>query len=230
MRIFYWWRYLLTWIIITIKRVSKLLPISSYSDYQKFVIISSPRSGTTLLHTYLNSHLNILSLGEVLRGQLEKFGTFKSVDNFIFTPQPKLIQSMGFKMFYEQHEAPFFEDVFAEVVNDRSVKIIHLIRRDFKAQLQSLRQAWGSGEWSSTKVSLNVEENIIPEEDLMAYSEKQQEFIMTFRKVFSEHPYLELSYEELADNPDKTLLTVQKFIGVVPRKLFTLLKKQRRSH
>ncbi len=48
------------------KQLLNALPFYSYTGYTPFLIMGHPRTGTSLLHTYLNAHSGILSLNEVL--------------------------------------------------------------------------------------------------------------------------------------------------------------------
>jgi len=222
------WNYIRTWIIVRRKRVWRIIGLSQNSDFTRFAIICAPRSGSTLLHTYLNSHNNILSHGEIIRRKVEKGEELLSIDEFAFSPHSKSIQAVGLKLFYEYQYQKNYSIPFAEVVKDKRIKIIHLIRKDKKGQLTSLRKAEESGVWSSTfKGEADVDVSIT-EKEFSKYTHKQEKLEKGFKSTFQYHNVFEITYEDLMAHPRDILAEVQEFLGVTPKKLFTLLEKQRR--
>jgi len=195
-------------------------------EYTKFVILCAPRSGSTLLHTYLNSHHQILSHGEIIRRKVKRGEELHSIYEYVFIPQAKKIKAVGLKIFYDYEGLEVFKEAYHEVLQDTSVKIIHLIRQDKRKQLTSLRKARKSGVWSSVlknEEEFNVE---ISEREFEEFKQQQTQQIAQARQQIAGHQVTEITYENLVENPKDVLTHVQEFIGVEPKPLFTLLRKQ----
>lgn len=221
--------HLQTYLIIKRKRIANALSFHKTNAYIPFVILSEPRSGSTLLHTYLNYHPNIQSYGEVLRENLEvKKVTVKDpLLSFVFKPHARKLKAIGLKLFYYYHDSPIYATCFQQIIQNTNVKIIHLIREDVLALYVSLKMAQHTSRWSSVKSSgknyhqLNV--NISDfRKFLQTYLQRQQDF----KILFQHHKILSITYEDMVNNPDSVLKNVQEFLGVIPRPLFSLLKKQ----
>lgn len=221
-----WWNYLKTWFIVTRKRILRLLDQSKGEDYTKFAIICAPRSGSTMLHTYLNSHPAILSHGEIIRIKLEQGVKEVSTREYIFMPISKRIKAVGVKLFYEYEGKEGYDLPFREVLSDESIKVIHLIRKDLRKQYESLKRARDSGVWSSTLKPKEQQPIEIPEEEYKQHEQMQTMVIKSITDRLRGHDIFETTYEELTDDPKNVLNKVQKFLGVEPRPLYTLLQKQ----
>ena len=120
----YWFRFLLAWLIIKKKQILTLFP-SPEKSFTKFAIVCTPRSGSTWLHTLLNSHTHIISYGEILREKLEANPNqqLPSLEELIFHPHHTTIQAVGLKVFYEYQTATPFQKSFQEIVDDYYEKL-----------------------------------------------------------------------------------------------------------
>ena len=131
-----------TWLIIKRKQLLNFFP-GKGRHFTKFVIVCAPRSGSTWLHTLLNSHAQIFSYGEILRETCEvnPQKQLPSLEELVFYPHHASIQAVGLKVFYEYKTNEPFRRSFQDIAADPSVCIIHLIREDKAAQFKSLKQA-----------------------------------------------------------------------------------------
>ena len=96
-----------------------------HKDYQRFIILGRPRTGSNLLHLSLRLHNRIISYGELfsskhqtIRGypryrhkskhlmELRDGNPIKFVDQFIYRKYPRSISAVGFKIFYGQAQTP----------------------------------------------------------------------------------------------------------------------------
>ena len=215
-------------IYITRKKqlISKFWPVK-FAPKTKFIILSKPRTGSTLLHTLLNSHPNIYSYGETLR----RVGVNKTgftLNNEVFKDHPKSIMAVGLKIFYHYFEDNNFNQFFDEVRRNQHIKIIHLLRNNDLDTFISLKNAEKTNQWSIEKDlpysqirSLNPDINEFKE--YLKYSNNLQQSIT---QAFEKHQTLDISYEMLVKNQKICLNEIQDFLGVPQKKLFTLLKKQ----
>lgn len=199
-----------------------LLP--KQASFEKFVIICSARTGSTLLHTYLNSHPNILSYGEILRERNTK-DIATNLREDIFKSHGKNVRAVGLKCFLSYRDDARFSDQYFEILADASIKIIVLRREDAKEQLMSLQLAKATGEWSfarqANRPSLEVGEG-----DLEEFTSKLDQQYTKIRADLQHHQTFTMSYEQLTSNPAETLFALQNFLNVVPRKLYSVLRKQ----
>lgn len=179
-----------------------------------------------MLHTYLNSHPAILSHGEIIRIKLEQGVKEVSTREYIFMPISKRIQAVGVKLFYEYEGKEGYDLPFQEVLSDESIKVIHLIRKDLRKQYASLKRARSSGVWSSTLKPTDEQPIEIPEEEYQQHEQMQKMVIKSITNRLNGHDIIEITYEELTDNPKEVLNKIQNFLGVEPKLLFTLLQKQ----
>ena len=202
--------------------LSRILP--QQKGYEKFVIICSARTGSTLLHTYLNSHPHIFSQGEVLRERQSKQRSI-NLENHIFRPQGSNIRAVGLKYFLDYIEDARFSNQYAEILADPSIKIIVLSREQARAQLKSLKLAKANQEWSfaghKSKPSIALEQA-----ELTTYISKLDRQYAQVKSDLQQHQIFSMTYEQLTIEPTKTLTAVQVFLNVTPRKLYSVLRKQ----
>jgi LPS sulfotransferase NodH len=228
----YYFQYLRTYLIIKRKQLLDAISVSKSKNYTSFVILSEPRSGSTMLHTYLNSHPQIKSYGEVLREHVEANGiateTIPYIESLAFKPHTRALKAIGLKLFYEYYEDPRYSKSFNYVVNRKDVKILYLIRRDILKVYVSLKIAQKTNVWSSVK-SAGQEPHpkiTIDRNDYIQFREEHLRHRRLFITLLKDHPLLEVAYEDLVENPQPVLKSIQQFLGVKPKTLFTLLKQQ----
>lgn len=228
----YYFQYLRTYLIIKRKQLLDAIGVSKSKNYTPFVILSEPRSGSTMLHTYLNSHPQIKSYGEVLREHVEANGiateTIPYIESLAFKPHTRALKAIGLKLFYEYYEDPRYSKSFNYVVNRKAVKILYLIRRDILKVYVSLKIAQKTNVWSSVKSAGNEPrpQITIDHNDYIRFREEHLRHRRLFVTLLKGHPLLEVAYEDLVENPQPVLKSIQQFLGVKPKTLFTLLKQQ----
>ena len=209
----------------TKRYLTRFWPFQSVSDHH-FIILCRPRTGSTLLHTSLNSHPAIFSYGELPRKNLEK-GITNSIEQHLFKKHPPSIKAVGLKVFYDYLDSPEYRKFVFELSERPEVKVLHLKRRNALDEFISLEKAKKRNIWSSTDGnSLSPVESINPDPDefrrflaLRAFLSRRAEYI------FQGHPVLEVYYEDLIGDSRSTLMQIQQFLGVKRRNLFSLLTK-----
>lgn len=219
--------YLRTWLIVKRKQLLIRFPAKG-KRFTKFVIVCAPRSGSTWLHTLLNSHPQIFSYGEILREthEVNPNKVLPSIKELVFHPHHSSIHAVGLKVFYEYEAAEPFKNQFQKIIDDNSIHILHLIREDKTAQFKSLKTAEASQQWSSgrsTHQNITIQINPI---ELEVYQRKILAQEKHINALFQDHPILNVKYEDLLSHQEKTMNDIQAFLKVKPQKLFSLLKKQ----
>lgn len=199
-----------------------------HKKYNKFVIISRSRTGSTLLMTLLNNHKNIICEGELFQRLNGK--SCKQIWNSSFSKQPKNIRQVGFKLFYYH---PFDDDksVWDFILKDKNITIIHLIRKNklkslVSREIAELTNKWA--EYSYNKDAIKIEDKMI---SLNYYSclksfEKIEFYENKTRNQFSEHNFLEIDYENLVEQEEKVIRDIFKLLKVEYQKVTASNKKQ----
>lgn len=226
-RMFFWLKYFQTWFIIKRKQILNRY-FSSQNHYLQFAIVCAPRSGSNWLHTLLNSHPNILSKGEILRRTYESkmLEEIAPIQDLIFHSQHTSIKAVGLKLFYQYLNNENYGKSFQEVIDNADISIIHLVREDSLAQYASLKRAEDTQRWSQSKSSDKAASIIIDHKDFINYQKEIQEKKSIIKDLFMKHQVLEVCYEQMVTRPHETLIGVQEFLNIKPRKLFSLLQKQ----
>lgn len=206
-----------------VKKLLNVLPYFKHKNYTYFLIIGHPRTGTSLLHTYLNSHFSILSLNEALANN-------KNGKPF-FQAYSKVIKVVGFKYFYEYIQDSEKRNTLIQLVSDSKIKVLKIQRKNYLRTYLSLRIAENTKEWSSTGTTVftlkNKQLKLTREECINAFAnyasiEKETDLILKQHKV----PVHEIAYEALDSNPVDVMNGIQRFLGVNPQAVFSLLTKQ----
>ena len=219
----YYNKYIRIFIIVRVKQILQALPFFKDKKYTPFLIIGHPRTGTSLLHTYLNSHPGILSLNELLANDTDK--------NALFGKFSLSIKAVGFKYFYEYILEENKKALLGELLAAKKIKVLKIDRKDFFRTFVSLRIAEKTNQWSNSgdqQVGLKKKQMMLTAEECIAAFEnyeKAETETMLLLKQFN-IPVLEIDYDELDNQPEATLIQVQQFLGVKKKKLFTLLAKQ----
>jgi len=206
-----------------VKQVLNVLPFFKHSDYTIFLIVGHPRTGTSLLHTYLNSHWNVLSLNEPLA---------KNVNSkVLFKKQSQLIKAVGFKYFYEYTDDIAKRNILIELLKMSNVKIIKIERKNQLRTYVSRCIAEKTHEWSSTKEkqkSIEYKKIVLKKEDCLrafAQYKKDEQDTDTISREFNT-PVFKTEYETLIEQPNETMYAIQKFLDVPKYMPQSLLLRQ----
>ncbi|MEL6560733.1 MAG: sulfotransferase [Bacteroidota bacterium] len=206
--------------------ITKYWPIRSTPE-TTFIILCKPRTGSTLLHTLLNSHPNIYSYGEVLR-RVAINNTGYAVNKDVFKKHPKSIKAVGLKVFYQYSEDEQFKVFFDEIRQNRKVKIIHLKRLNDLDTFVSLKHAEFTNQWSKNNYSPDTKVSGLKPElfELKDYLMESVQLKKSISEAFGKHQCLNVQYEKLVNDQFDCLQKIQDFLKVPQKKLFTILKKQ----
>lgn len=225
--------YLRTLSVLRYKQLLQWLPLRQAQDYTPFVVLCHPRSGSTLLHTYLNSHPAIISKGEKAMIDLRHHPEIideNYIAQKIFCLQPSPIKAVGIKFFVNFVAQPEGNMLLSQLSNLPNLKVILLKRKNPLRIIVSSGIADKTGQMSAWTKShkLAVADRRIhlsPEKCLNDLQTMEKEFEQSV-KLLEGQEKISIYYEELASRQEATLRKVQQFLQVPPRKLFTLLRRQ----
>ena len=214
---------------VRIKSLLIRFSVAHRHEYRRFIILSHPRSGSTLLHTYLNSHWQVHSYGELFTQQVqESFETGNRTVNAFYKARmlrsfPRMIRAVGFKFFYQYTETGWGNDLLKLLQADPELVVIHLKRRDSLRTAVSYALAKATGHWTYARNEAHVE---LDADEVGAIMKAQSKTEALLSALFMQHRVLQVSYEDLDDRPENELKRVQEFLGVPVKKLITTLKRQ----
>lgn len=206
----------------------------NYYSYQRFVIIGTARTGSSLLWSYLNSHPDILCLRGIY-GSTNKinFGKFYNdlpgeyhspelvkernenpihfLKNYVFKNYPKPYKAVGFKYFYDHNRhLKNKKELIDYFIDDEVVKFIHIKRENLLATLFSYKRALAHQQWTSANTNYRVEISVSECEDYFVRIVEHQRW---FDKLFLGRTF-EIIYENFTNLPQQILTELQTFIGV----------------
>ncbi|MBT1695486.1 hypothetical protein KK083_01270 [Fulvivirgaceae bacterium PWU4] len=218
-------------------------------SYNKFVVICTARTGSVYLSTKLHSHSNILCYLEMFDGKEKDLDFFagdlisglpvslqeakkmrnEKPDEFlqkiIFRDYPENIKAVGFKFHYPH--AKDYPSVLNKIIDDRSIRILHLKRPNILDSLVSLKKAMLTRKWinhphhedtvsEDAKVTLDYE-------NCRAYFNEIEEEWSRFDRYFRHHQVLNLDYDEVT--ADKTDEAIMDFLEVPRCEIKSRLRK-----
>lgn len=213
----------------------------------KFIITCAPRTGSTMLRMMLNSHPEVVCLGEVFslakepnlgKKYHQQISKTPSELSKILAEEPvKFLydfvlgrsdcKAIGVKIKYKQLESEF-PDVFQAVLNDPSILIIHLSRTNL---LKRYVSNYIAARAIAPALIRNFEEkpgqvkiSIDPEDclkDILLTKDTENRF----RKFLNNKKVFEIAYEDLLNLDSKTVIQLQNFLGIAPINLLPKTKK-----
>lgn len=194
------------------------------TPYRKFIILSSPRSGTHMIRTILRNHYNIAARSELFNPdflQAMPFGpetpAEEILQEYIFREYPVNVKVVGFII--HRSGTPFgdWPNLWQMLEDDKEIYIISLRRRNLLKRYLSYQVM------RTFKGAPPGPLNFDPEDLRNDFIYQQQE-IEAFDERFSDHPLLKIYYEDLCNNYNATIKKVQRFLKVKPRKLWPDIK------
>ena len=208
---------------------------------QKFVIITSGRSGSYHLVDLLSSHKNIVCFGELFNKRGigfwdEKLNSseeillfrnknpIKFLNKVILRDYPKEKEIFGFKLLYSQIQKPILK-----YLKKKKWKVIHLKRRNLLKQFISNKKAIVMNKWSDynnddiqiyNKIKINVNSTqFLKKCKSILKSQKKID------KIFKSNQLMEVFYENLCIDSETEMRKIQEFLEVKYKKLKPKQKK-----
>lgn len=198
-------------------------------NYKKFVIISDSRTGSTLLMDYLNSHPNIIALGEEFRDLGSN--SCQNLWNAIFRKKSKKIKGVGFKLFYHHPRNKSDQLVWNLIEKDKSILIIHLTRTNLLRSYISKEIGLKTKKWTeniNSNDNIDIKEkkiNINPVDCLISLNMVVKNINKT-NKRFRNHNLISVKYENLINRREEVLNLIFEELNVEKLPVTSKLKKQ----
>jgi LPS sulfotransferase NodH len=225
---------------------------NSHKNYTQFIVLSQARTGSNFLLSLLDSHEQVVTYGELFR-DLDSVGwdrpssgrnphskplillrnknPRKFLETEVYNRYPLNVSAVGFKIFYDHARAVYLKTVWEFLQSQRDIKIIHLKRRNLLQSLVSLKKALITKQWiavnqKESKDKLPDTSITLTYEDCLQYFQKTHDYMLDHDTFFSQHPMIDIYYEDLcADNINQTRM-IQDFLGLNYRPLKSYTLKQ----
>jgi LPS sulfotransferase NodH len=215
-----WW-----WILACVKSLMVRVLL-----HRNFLVLSSGRSGSTLLTQLLNSHPQVQCGGELLnREELKNHADKQSLSNYVLAnliPLKFGVSYTGFKLFNEQLE--YSKLSFRSLLHDlKSPSLIILYRENLLETYVSLKIAFATNVWYSNadqetnqcRIEVNWEEFQEYVETERRRWQKSMSVIAGIDKVF-------VSFEDLVENQDTTMKKLLTFLKLREGNFYAWSRRQ----
>lgn len=205
----------------------------------RFLILTNGRTGSNLLVSYLRQSPNVRMYGEILgpyyiqqpylRNKISKEGPepyLRSMYERTFTEShigTKILYGQLSDRYADRIGIPDLHRLEEHLSADRGLHIIHLLRQnllDVAISIVLARQT------QHTNTDYGDAVASVPVEWYLSQFRRIESEVEKYRQLFSEHPYLEIRYEDLAREPKTTIETMCAFLNLP---LFGFEVRQRRQ-
>lgn len=197
-------------------RLARYIPGFGHQHYSKFIVLTRSRTGSNLLVQTLDTHPQVAAYGEEFAKLEGKTIQQKWTD--IFQPMPRGVKAVGFKIFY-YHPLDHFEgagDVWGKLVEDKSIRIIHLMRRNKLRTIVSREIAGKTDKWR--KANMNNTATAEDKKIMLSLDDLRYQLNYTTKaeiesqQRFAAHSTLNMYYEELTTNINDQINKVFDFL------------------
>lgn len=198
-----------------------------HRDYLRFIILSRSRTGSNLLASLLNSHPRIRTAGEIFARLLDE-DPLERLDR-AFGPEAPRVGARGFKIFYYHPLDREGSTLWDRLAAMRDVRVIHLTRRNVLRTLLSRKIAGNSDAWQALRPGpsdTDARQVEMTVDELETGFEQTRNWEQDAVHRFHAHPFLQISYEELAGDPRAAVRRVFEFLGLEDCEPSTRLRQQ----
>ena len=225
--------------------------LENQKNYQKFLILCHPRTGSNFLVSLLQSHSQIRVNGEMFSEDNQlywgysgynspRIAELKNEDPIFFIERliyrdnfPKFVKAVGFKLFYFQLKQGKQNIIWQYLKEIADLKIIHLTRKNLFHLYVSYQIAQKTNQWD-LRTKKNTQRISLLEPIFVDHEKCLQQFklIKHWEKKYSNffdlssQQYCNITYENLVSNTQQETDKIQEFIGVAQRPLTSHTKKQ----
>jgi hypothetical protein len=206
----------------------------------RFVIVFPGRCGSNMLTRMLALHPDIdiaayeaFAEEPLARGDRRAIGGDEDgaafVRELIYVARRPGIQAIGFKLAYHHAPRPPQWTVW-DFLGGQDVKVVHLTRQNPLDRLISNELALSQRRWVASERQNGIYDPVpvhIDFESLRENVEWLQRSAARVRSLVPGARRLELTYEELSQQPAEILARSLSFIGVAPRHIMPVTRRQR---
>lgn len=226
------------------------------AESTRFLILSRGRTGSTFLQRLLDSHTECICFEELYAPRpvppsppkcpADRFaGMLAGADLRDTDPVAFLEQSvhrpidgigaLGFKLFYGHSRQGAAAALWTHLGRDRSIRVVHLKRRNLLRMFTSMKIALKTGAWWSLDGEPGLEDRRVTLDaaEFARYVDEVESARATGAAAFSAHPVFDIDYEDFEDyghgeggDEYETLSALLDFLGLRPFRLHTAMARQ----
>jgi LPS sulfotransferase NodH len=215
-----------------------------------------PRTGSTLLISSLQQHLNVVAYEELfhfddreraLRHSIEYHDAriyfdaqggdaIKFLQRYVLAAAPSEARAIGFKIFAEYVKCPGTDDLFRRLQDEiENLRVIHVVRRNYLEVLVSRALASLTGQWEARVDAMADSSGRLRHSDirLSVDMELADEFFQRMAQAdqyihsaFSNGRYIKIEYEQLMFHFSETMNSVLNLLEQENAELKPVLIKQ----
>ena len=224
-------------------------------NYQRFLILCHPRTGSNFLVSLLQSHPQIRAFGELFTEDNNLYWGYSGyrtqrikelrsenpvlfLEKLVYRPTfPAIVKAAGFKLLYSQPKQKHQKIVWQYLEEIENLKIIHLTRKNIFHTYVSHEVAKITNQFTLLKNEKDHGESNLLEPIFLDY----KQCLLTFEQIRnweieygnffnkSTQMYYNLVYEHLVNDLDQETSKLQEFLGVEKQQLSSYTRKQSRK-
>jgi LPS sulfotransferase NodH len=141
------------------------------------------------------------------------------------------IKALYYQLSQEHAEGwrvPEIPQLLDHLVGDKEFRVIHLKRQHLLETLISIRVAAATKQYGLINEDKKIERRIeLGAEECVKHFEQTRQWESEFEGYFTNHPYMELTYENLTTVRDRECNRILDFLDVPRKKLETRMLNQR---
>ncbi len=194
--------------------------------YTRFMILSSPRSGTHMLRTSLNGHPHIEAKSEIFNPGFLKTEAYDEntpvqeiVSKHLFYQYDPNIRAVGFILHRSGAQFGNWPTLWTQLEKDKDLKIIMLNRHNL------LRRYLSYCKMRDKNRSITACRRYFTVNELKQEFIRHEKEVAEFEQRFSGHEIIHVSYEELCSDYRATMYHLQHFLGVPVKPISPLTEK-----
>ena len=208
----------------------KLLVSVGHKKYRRFIVLARSRTGSSLLTSLLDSHLNIHAEGEIFHTLGDK--NYKYILTKAFSKQPFYVKAKGFKILYEHPLDDKHSGIWDSLATLDDLFVIHVKRKNIFRTMISRKIAGIAKVWSVR----STDQGSFADRDEITVTFTEDELTKGFEQTrsdeqakdytFRNHPMITIYYEDLVNHREQTFSQICEFLGVRYVQPKTVLVKQ----
>ena len=184
------------------------------NNYKKYIILSPPRSGSTLLSRMMLAHPNV-------KGEGEYFDRLKNKNpamllETLFSPQKMSVQAVGFNIHYNHPADEKNNEAWKLLREFPDLYVIHLSRKNILRYGLSTKIARKLNVFRIKRVKdrpdLGRRKVIITPPELKKIIADVERDAVRYNSMFSANPMIEVEYEKLILNPSVEFQRLTNFL------------------
>ena len=229
------------------RRIEPWPLMSGVNERNRFIILTDQRSGSNHLAGLLDSHRSVRVAGEIfnpdrhhldpshelVQGLVDLRGRnpVAYLEAFFTQPLDDSTTHLGFRIFHDHARDRAEKGVWTALRRMRNLQVIHLRRGNILRNLLSLKLATRSSEWERLEGTppVRYEPLRIEFQEAISHIKTRERAFSRGTRFFRRHQRIEILYEDLDRDEERTLEGLLGFLGIVRQPLASSTLKQNRQ-